>query len=67
MQLTADFVSFFSLLFFLLHLGKSVVAKGAILKGTVLSLDMLAVKVGEYPSRGHAETGGQEDKNGRRG
>ncbi|XP_036950219.1 sialic acid synthase-like [Acanthopagrus latus] len=28
-------------------LGKSVVAKGAILKGTVLSLDMLAVKVGE--------------------
>ena len=31
----------------MLQLGKSVVAKGAILKGTVLSLDMLAVKVGE--------------------
>lgn len=32
---------------FLLQLGKSVVAKGAIPKGTLLSLDMFAVKVAE--------------------
>uniref|UniRef100_A0A669EBT6 Ice-structuring protein n=1 Tax=Oreochromis niloticus TaxID=8128 RepID=A0A669EBT6_ORENI len=32
---------------FLLQLGKSVIAKVTITKGTVLSLDMFAVKVGE--------------------
>uniref|UniRef100_A0A4W5QNJ0 N-acetylneuraminic acid synthase a n=1 Tax=Hucho hucho TaxID=62062 RepID=A0A4W5QNJ0_9TELE len=51
-------------------LGKSVVAKVAIPKGTVLSMDMLGVKVGEpkgVPPRGLIPTGGQGRHRGRGG